>query len=417
MSTTTTPPPGRLSAEDLPAAQPSFKPASLYFVNKYVDVAMIGGLSILVFIFFRLAYKPLMMWLKSRYPEWALLDFVGTEAFDGAQRDAFVIQLAVILMWVGNWPHFAASSYRLYHTSDHIRQYPVTSIVIPWVVLAAVVGSFAVPTVIAPYLVRLYLVWSPYHFSGQSLGITLIYARRAGIKINRVERLALSSFIFGTFISQTIRSEYTKTSDQFYGIYYPSFGLPEWRVPGFEMPLLTMIVVGVMWLGGLAFLGMMIRRMVIERRVYPFIVFLPAVTQYTWFVHTSLWLSYAEFVPFFHSIQYIFIAWTVQLKEKMDARGIEPSARYVFRETTRWGAIVVAGGIMLFFGIPKLLAPYSSLSHYAVTGIIVCGVQIHHFFVDGVIWKLKARSNMSPMMVNLDEMIHGPQPALASGRA
>ena len=40
------------------------------------------------------------------------------------------------------------------------------------------------------------------------------------------------------------------------------------------------------------------------------------------------------------------------------------------------------------------------------TGIVLAAIQIHHFFVDGVIWKLKSSSVSSPLMVNLDDLIH-----------
>jgi hypothetical protein len=40
-----------------------------------------------------------------------------------------------------------------------------------------------------------------------------------------------------------------------------------------------------------------------------------------------------------------------------------------------------------------------------VTGVILSAVQIHHFFVDGVIWKLKSPAVSSPLMVNLNELV------------
>ena len=38
-------------------------------------------------------------------------------------------------------------------------------------------------------------------------------------------------------------------------------------------------------------------------------------------------------------------------------------------------------------------------------GVTIIAVQIHHFFVDGVIWKLKRKSVSSPLMVNLHDML------------
>ena len=39
--------------------------------------------------------------------------------------------------------------------------------------------------------------------------------------------------------------------------------------------------------------------------------------------------------------------------------------------------------------------------------IVITAVQIHHFFVDGVIWKLRNPSVGSPMLVNLEQLARG----------
>src|SRR6185369_17456669 len=91
---------------------------------------------------------------------------------DGARTETYWT-LAGWLVWVINWPHFSATSYRLYGTRSHVRQYPVTAMVTPILVAVGVFGSFASPLVIAPYFVKFFLIWSPYHFSGQTIGITL----------------------------------------------------------------------------------------------------------------------------------------------------------------------------------------------------------------------------------------------------
>ena len=79
----------------------------LYFVNAAVDGALIGGASLVTFVLLRLLYT--------------------------ADRTPAVITLGAQLLWLGNWPHFAASSYRLYHTRENVAQYPVTALVIPFV--------------------------------------------------------------------------------------------------------------------------------------------------------------------------------------------------------------------------------------------------------------------------------------------
>jgi hypothetical protein len=369
-----------LSSKDRPAQVPKDKsaprpPTSLYFVNAPVDFLLIGGASIVTFILLRQFHSP--------------------------QRTEDIWTAGTILLWVGNWPHFSATSYRLYHTRGNIMQYPVTALVIPWLIVAAVAGSLWSPTVIAPYFIKLLLIWSPYHFSGQTLGITLLYARRSGFKIGKWERLALSTFIYGTFITQTARFETNVAGSDFYGIRYPGMGLPEWTVT---------VATTAMWIGGAAFLFFAARWCLNNRRWLPPIVLLPAATQYVWFVHSAGIESYQEFVPFFHSVQYMLIAWSVQLKEKMDVRHIRPGLGYVLSESARWGILNFIGGACLFFMLPRLLAETGVQLAFA-TGVVFAAIQIHHFFVDGVIWKLKNKTVSSPLMVNLADLV-SPRPAL-----
>jgi hypothetical protein len=100
----------------------------VYFVNAWVDVAMIGGLSILTLLLLRLLH--------------------------GAERTPAIYTISTVLLWIGNWPHFSATNYRLYGQMAHLRQYPVTALVLPFVVLAGVAASFASPEVIAPLFIK-----------------------------------------------------------------------------------------------------------------------------------------------------------------------------------------------------------------------------------------------------------------------
>jgi hypothetical protein len=375
-----------------PAAPPPSSTAQrqqpLYFINGPMDYLLIGGLSVL-------AYFALYF-------------------FHDGQRSSLVVALAAQLMWVCNWPHFSATSYRLYHSRANIMQYPITALVIPWFILLGLAASILSPTIVAPYFVKLYMIWSPYHFSGQTLGITLIYARRAGFQIGYWQRLGLSVFIFGSFLVSTARAETNLHGSEYYGIQYPGLGIPGWVPSLIEM---------LMYAGGATFLLLTVRQSIRDNRALPFIILLPALTQYVWFVPGGYLASFNEFVPFFHSMQYMLIAWSVQLKEKMDMQHIPPSARYVRNETIRWYGLNVLGGAALFVVFPWVTAALLTQSLGTAqnwsqvllftTGLTAVAVQIHHFFVDGVIWKLKRTTVASPLMVNLDEMIHG-KPGVAT---
>lgn len=377
------------------ASPPEVKPqAHLYFVNAGVDFLVIGLGSILTYL--------------------TLLAIFGNQAVPLAST------LAGWLVYVVNFPHFAATNYRLYHNQENIRQYPITALVVPWVILAAMIGSFYSPHFIAVTFLMIFLYWSPYHFSGQTLGVTLIYARRAGFFVGKWERFTLSNLIYSSFLYMTARGEAIAAASDLilppeYSIERYRLGLPMW---------ISQFILAWLIINGIAFLTLIFKWCQQQRRMLPLIVLLPVVTQLVWFIPGSYCKSFYLFVPMFHSLQYLMIAWSLQLKEKMDMQKITPSVQYVVKESARWGAINLVLGVVLFTGIPYalhwLLQNVFELNYpyIFVLGIMIAGVQVHHFFVDGVIWKLKKKTVASPLMVNIDDLIHAPVPSPAqAGRA
>jgi len=373
-----------MEAVAVAAPHPPKRPP-LYFVNAGVDWGIIGGVSVLLF---------LVLLANSH---WQIPGLTGAST----TRQPWAWQIAFYLQWVINWPHFSATSYRLYHSRTNIAQYPFTSFAVPAILLATTVGSFIFPDAVAPFFVLLFFIWSPYHFSGQTVGLSLIYARRAGFPVRKLERLALSGFIFGSYIYTTARSQVGTSPSTYYNIALPRLGIPEW------FPELAKYG---MYVCGAAFLGFVVWWCVANRRILPPIVLLPALTQFVWFVPGSGIPNFYEFVPMFHSLQYMLIAWSMQLKEVMDENGYEPSGSFVFGESARWFMINVGGGAMLFWVLPRLAA-WGGWPIGFAEPVILSAVQIHHFFVDGVIWKLKNPKVSSPLLVNIAEMLRpAPQP-------
>lgn len=353
-------------------AAPASPAPRLYFVNPAVDFACIGGASILTFVVLALVYRA------------------------GAVQATWLWTAAAVLTWVCNYPHFAATNLRLYQSKQNVSQYPMTAFVVPPLIVVGMAASFMQPNVVAPYFIKLFLLWSGYHYSGQSVGITLVYARRAGFALGRLERLALSGFIFGTFFLAVARSETGAGTYSYFGISYPTFRLPQY---------VAVLASHAMWMCGLLLLVLVVNWCVTNRRVLPPIVLLPAASQLLWFVLGSGDANFNVFVPFFHSLQYMLIAWAMHLKEQLDTKGVEPSKRYVMRESLRWGALIVAVGGFLFWMLPHTLASSTGYGYQLAAPIVLAGVQIHHFFVDGVIWKLKNPKVSSPLLVNIEQLV------------
>jgi hypothetical protein len=343
---------------------PPERPARpFYFVNAWVDAALIGGLSIVVFIALRLLSNG------------------------EATREAVLAASTLSVFF--NYPHFSATLYRLYQSPDNVRQFPITSIGLPILLVGAIAASLWQPDLIAPYFITLFLIWSPYHYSGQTIGITMLYARRGGFEVGSWQRLALSTFVFSTFIANF---SYPRSGDPVmrYGVLIPVMHFPAWF--GWAM-------IAVMVISGLALLYFAFAWSRAQKKMLPPIVLLPALAQLVWFLPGKQTAMFIEFIPLFHSLQYLYIAWAMQIGLRMTNPVTGVAQRSVSHETMRWLLRNCIGGIALFIALPWVLY-WVNVPMMTVAGIVVAALNIQHFFVDGVIWKLRNAGSASPLMMS-----------------
>jgi hypothetical protein len=296
-----------------------------------------------------------------------------------------------------NWPHFSATSLRLYGSRRNISQYPATATIAPLLAAAGVVGSLLSPLTVAPVFIKVFMLWSFYHFSGQTIGITAIYARRFGFDLGRWERRAFSGFVFLTAISWAAASD-SPNGSRYFGVQLIHFGLPPWAPQA-----LRLLMIGF----GVLVLLLVARSSVRQRRLPPAMMLLPAVTQFVWFVPGPEVPAFYEFVQALHSVQYLLIAWSMYLHETATHDDFIPGWRHVLSQSGRWGAINLFGGAALFWFLPRVARLIGADPVLAI-GVISAGVQVHHFFVDGVIWKLRNKTTASPLMMSFRDLFDRP---------
>lgn len=293
-----------------------------------------------------------------------------------------------------NGAHFAATSIRLYRDPQAMRQFPVTAGVVPVLVLAGVAASLRWPQAVAPYFVKLFLLWSPYHYSGQTLGLSALYCRRAGVKLEPAERAALACFVYGIVLAAAAAAESSLNRFNFSGIAYPSLGLPSW---------VSAVSLAGMWAGGAAFLFLAARRLR-GGQALPAIVFLPPLAQLVWFILGPSSPLFYSMVPMFHGMQYLLVAWFLNLQQRR-AQGERLSVAGAGLETARWGAWTQAGSWGLFWALPKLVSVGWGIDYLFVAPLFSAGVQLHHFFVDGVIWRLRSPRLSQALTAPLSEAV------------
>jgi hypothetical protein len=335
-------------------------PSDLYFVNAPVDAFFVGLASILCFLYYRYA--------SSQYSQ--------------LQISESAILLATTLGWFGSWPHFAATNWRLYQSKENIQAYFLTAVLVPVVVLLAGLACFVFPVSFAPAFIKLFALWSPYHYSSQTFGLALIYFRRADLQLPQTARHFLAAFFASSFLVQYSESEIALGTAMMSGVSYPQLALPAWA------PLACKAV---MYLA-MALLAWQLFPLFRKNRIIPWIALLPLLTQYLWFVHGAKDLSFQLLLPFFHGLQYLLVAWAVEIHKQ----------RSRWLASGKWMAGNLLASALVFFLLPKLLTGGPFRIEF-VTVVVLATVSIHHYFVDGVIWKLRHATARSPLFVNIGE--------------
>ena len=278
-----------------------------------------------------------------------------------------------------NYPHYMATVYRAYHTRTEFEKYRLFTVHIT-AALALVAVASHMWAGLVPWIFTLYITWSPWHYTGQNFGLAMMFARRNGVAPADRERRQLYVAFLASYLLLFISFHTGPSSDPL----IRSLGIPQTiAAPAQALLLVVVFVLGVMTL------VRWILRAGAPATLAPFVLVL---TQATWFVAPALaqmirggpvlQTRYSSGVlAVMHAAQYLWITSYYAEREATAAHG-------------RWrpwayAATLVAGGIALFVPGPWLA---SYLFHADFTDsllIFTAIVNIHHFILDGAIWKLR----------------------------
>jgi len=294
-----------------------------------------------------------------------------------------------------NYPHYIATIYRAYHTATDFRKYRIFTVhITALIALTLILSHFWYHAL--PRIFTLYLIWSPWHYSGQNYGIFMMFARRGGANPSVAARRALYSAFLVSYLILLLSFLTGPSNDPL----FISLGIPG-RISSAAVVLLGIgfIACSTYGLSGLA-------EQVGWRPLVPAIT--PFSTQFLWFLlPIALSISKGLHIPqsryssgvfaIMHSAQYLWITSYYAHREAGE------KSEHGWRPFT-YSAVLVAGGIALFVPGPWLA---SRLFHYDFTAsflIFTALVNIHHFILDGAIWKLRD-SRIAALLLNSPERL------------
>lgn len=374
--------------------------SSPYVIHPLIDWACCGGLSIIVIIgvFVVLIAKPDLVDAFSY--EHALEEAVSVteQEGDGANASGSLVpseafsSLAILLVLstLINHPHFMMSYRLLYNSKEQISEYRWSSIWMPaLLVLVLLFGVFAPADLvggIGPMMLEglnivaaLYLAW---HYNGQAWGMVASFCYLKGVKLNKTEKTMIRSglrVMTGLHVlialmlvrpGWTVR-EFVEQRGESLGVWLHDLLIVVIIVAAITLPL-----------GLKAFVSASKR----AGRGLPKTAFTSWLAVYFWYA--LLYFQRDVFgvlviVQLAHALQYLVFTTRVELNRNSSdvSDGIKKTL------FTFVGAVLV--GIVVF-DLPGWVGMSSETvrMYGMVMGALASAINIHHYFVDGAIWKI-----------------------------
>lgn len=288
-----------------------------------------------------------------------------------------------------NYPHFMATIYRAYHTREEFEKYKIVTLHVTVLMLLTGVLLHAFHGLL-PWVFTLYICWSPWHYTGQNYGLLMMFVRRGGAAMTSNDRRWIRAAFMAAYLMLLASFETGPSADPL----ILSFGVPA----TFTLP--ARLVLGTVFVGSI-FIGF---RRFISRTGWATMAapLTLALTQFLWFVLPTLLELHAAYripqtryssgiLAVLHSAQYL---WITSYYQRREARMAGQSG---WRMATYF-LTLIAGGIALFIPGPWLV---SRLLHFDFTTsflIFTAVVNIHHFILDGALWKLRD-SRIASMLI------------------
>lgn len=284
------------------------------------------------------------------------------------------------LALVCNYPHYMATIYRAYGSGDLGAHRLYTHYLTAGLLLLGVVAHINLALV--PWLFTAYVMWSPWHYTGQNFGLLVMFLRRADVNVTPAERRALRVAFVASFVMLLAAFNLGASRDPL----VLSLGLPGGLAVGIEV-----IAAFTFFVGGAVALVPIVRRSGRRAVIAPLTLY---ATQALWFVVPIVigWMSslsapqtrYSSgMLAVMHSAQYL---WITRYFARRDAEQRDRVRRW--SDWAYWSTLVI-GGIALFLPIPWM-ASYGWQADFTTSVFIVAAiVNLHHFMIDGVVWKLR----------------------------
>jgi hypothetical protein len=291
-----------------------------------------------------------------------------------ASRATAAVSLPIAVLACGS-AHFAASTVRLYTKPNAFRDLRFATLQLPLLTLAVVTLALAFSPYLGQHLVALYTTWSPYHYAAQAYGLALMYCYRSGCRLSDGDRRLLRAACLAPFLYAFVQG-----TGNGLGWLLP-LSWSAWVRTFLPLrPLeIACFVLPVLWFGRLAF---------VRRSSPPVISLLIVVANGFWWT-TLTFLNAFVWATVFHAVQYLAIVTVAHVKDRVARPG---NAHGWLYHSLWFYATCLALAYALFVVWPMA---YVGLGFGVSESmlLVTATINIHHFIVDGYIWRLRKGGN------------------------
>ena len=298
-----------------------------------------------------------------------------------------------------NYPHYMATIYRAYHRVEDFEKYRTFTVHITGLILLTLLVSHSWVQLL-PWIFTIYLTWSPWHYSGQNYGLFMMFARRAGANPDKHTRGALYGAFIVSYLVLFLSFHTGPSTDSL----FRSLGIPV--IPSrWEQIILIVAFIGLSSFGLIKLANDTgWRRLVPSLTLFSsqFLWFLlPACISLLRHLDTPQSRYSTGVLAVMHSAQYLWITSYYARREAVSEGGEEKPRNW---RTLAYFGVLVVGGIALFIPGPWLASRAFHQDFTTSFLIFTALVNIHHFILDGAIWKLRD-GRIAALLLNSREQV------------
>jgi len=345
---------------------------------KVMDTLLLGGASIIVWMVFRLIELDKKEILILALGMMFLANFVNHPHFVHSYQMFFEI-----------WPEIKLDK----KSARYKARWLVTAIFIPLFLAVCLAFSvyFSIHGDFRPMQVCLgtYAVLVGWHYVKQSFGMALFDAARSKVYWSAYSRKVLLWNSYISWIAALMISASVFAGGEFWGVKFPTLGLFDgyWTAAAAAVAAISAAwTLFVLW-----------RQIQSWRKSGIVILKMPLAGMIGYLIGIYLWtlLAWLDYkfilvIPFFHSLQYLVIVSKYQKGRNKINLGV---SRILSADVLNYARAIIIGAVA-FWVVPGLLdyldgrgVNFLSSGVFIFTAAIWIFINIHHYFIDSVIWK------------------------------